>query len=152
MSEGPKFFTDGFQHYNLYRNNMPEHLSELNSFFEEHADTVRMAKKSFREQVAAKANTLSPKDAFDLRLRCLDFLVTHFGPSSVYDLVKPNVYEYYIGSEGLFRVEDEDYYESFLKEDDRYEVEFGDWEWTDKDSCGFAVHLTILDKEGNEND
>jgi hypothetical protein len=105
-----------------------------------------MAKKSFREQVAIKALTLPPKDAFDLRLRCLDFLIPHYSPEEHYKLIKPNVYEYYICSEGMFRLEDddEDNYETFLKDDDRYQVELDEVECAAHDSWGFALRLTIL--------
>jgi hypothetical protein len=141
------YFWNGFHYYNLYpkfQNNVPERLYEVNSFFEAQADTVRMAKKSFREQIATKALTLSPKDAFDLRLKCLDFLIPHFGPHEHCTLIEPNVYEYYVSSEGMFRLEDEDDYETFLKDDDRYHVELDEVECTDHDSWGFAVRLTIL--------
>jgi hypothetical protein len=53
---------------------LPASLSDVQTLFAFHIDTITAAKKSFLDDLGAKALTLSPKLSFELRLHGLHVL------------------------------------------------------------------------------
>jgi hypothetical protein len=110
--------------HNYEPKHIPKRIVEFDRVFHERADTVSAAKEMLRKDVGAKARTLSPKGSFDGRLRALHFLYPYFGTMDEPERIHSNKYKYTLYGEGIFRIEDLDRYQSFLMDDDRYDVEF----------------------------
>jgi hypothetical protein len=130
---------DGFHYYDT---KIPDRLSDCAKLFDKHVNIFKIAKQSFKDEVAEKARTLAPKDAFDLRLRCLHFLYPENCPlEGVKQDEDEPFFEYSIYGTNLAEYE---WDRTFLRDDDRYDVYFQDLTYEkDRDKWSLNVDLSI---------
>jgi hypothetical protein len=137
-----------------HKSSRPECQAEFNTLFDKHAHAINTAKQLFMEEIGAQALTLSPKDAFEGRMRCLHFLHPHLRHHEWKKDEESDQFEYRIISNGIYD-KDEDIYDHFLADDDRYKVHFEeDVGSRDFKHCAWyqEIYLTIYDGEKDNED
>jgi hypothetical protein len=129
---------------------IPNRLSEINQLFEQKVNAlqavkdsmmkeIKVAEDSMLEEIGVKVLTLSPKDAFELRLRCLAVINPKFDTDKEEEEVAWDIYEYSLHHQMFYKNKKSSYW-SFLREDDRYYVEFEEF---DKEDSRQKLELSI---------
>jgi hypothetical protein len=128
---------------------IPAGLNNAKALFDENEAKLEAVKLSFREELATLCRTLPPKEAFELRLRYLDCIQSHYKACEEEEEGdEDGDYIYTLIAEGYFRVEDED--KAFVEDDDRYKVYWPGVEMQDKDVFTEDVHFFPIYESDDE--
>jgi hypothetical protein len=122
---------------------IPAGLNNAKALFDESEAKLEAVKLSFREDIATLGRTLPPKEAFELRLRYLDCIQSHYQVfSDEEEGDEDGDYKYMLGAKGHFSVEDED--KAFVEDDDRYRVYWSGVVMEDHDGFTEEVHVGFM--------
>jgi hypothetical protein len=130
--------------------NLFERVPEFDQIFQNGAEKINAAKETFCCIVGAKTLTMSPKESFEARIQALQYLYPRVGTERKPELEDLNDFVYCLSGTELLQSKDLDKYESFVMEDDRYEVIFSLIEKEEDDS--WHQYVTLLMKEAKSID